>query len=463
MERFKRVVTRNWRSIFLLAASIVPVLLVGSRDLSIPTVMDPVVFSMAGTKFASVKLIPANQTLPAARIQAALLDSRDDALDTAVNAAIQSRVAAFTAALPAEPATAGFYHQLRIVPRVDYASGSTASVTLQIDEYHPVGVVHTSYESWIAMGTKVERPVLGDTLAEQVTHVLQLPADALKTQIGTPVALGFLPNYKVRIYDDGALAAYMHQPYVDVAMTRLPAAAKLYKSTYFSKYPFRPDASTQRMLDNGYERALKRNEQPTDCELVSCIALTFDDGPDADITPIILKTLANEEIKATFFVQGNQVQKAPALVRQAAAEGHEIENHTYAHPDLVKLRSPILIRKQIDDTQAALQSNGIQSKFLRPPYGSLDEHVKHVANMPLILWNVDAQEWRPGATPQAISDDIIAQTRSGSIILLHDTRRISAEALPLVIRGLKDRGFRFTTVDELLNIDGTARGVFASR
>jgi peptidoglycan/xylan/chitin deacetylase (PgdA/CDA1 family) len=83
--------------------------------------------------------------------------------------------------------------------------------------------------------------------------------------------------------------------------------------------------------------------------------------------------------------------------------------------------------------------------------------------MPLILWNVDAQEWRPGATPQAISDDIIAQTRSGSIILLHDTRRISAEALPLVIRGLKDRGFRFTTVDELLNIDGTARGVFASR
>ena len=441
----------------------VPVAFVSAQERSVPPVFEPTVFSLAGTKFSTVKLISANQLLPNARIQADLIDSPDDALDAKVNASVQQKISAFTRALPAYPATTGFYHQLRIMPHIDYSAGKAGSITLQIDEYHPVGAVTSRYESWTAAGDRVEQPLLDDQLADQIASHLQIPAHDLKQHVGKPLAIGFLPNFKARIYGDGVLAAYVRQPYVDVPLTQLPDAARRYKRSYYANYPFRPDTYTQKMLDKGYQNALTRAQQPPDCDRESCVALTFDDGPDSDITPIILKTLADEQVKATFFVQGNQVQKSPAAVRQIAEAGHEVENHTFAHPDLVKLHRADLIRKQIDDTQAALAANGIQAKFLRPPYGSIDETVKKVVDMPIILWNVDSQEWRPGASSQAIADSIVSQTRPGSIILLHDTRRISAEALPLVIAQLKARGFRFMTVAGLLQIDGTARGVFASR
>lgn len=83
--------------------------------------------------------------------------------------------------------------------------------------------------------------------------------------------------------------------------------------------------------------------------------------------------------------------------------------------------------------------------------------------MPLILWNVDAQEWRVGMTPDMMAASIVAQARPGAIILMHDTKAITVVALPLVITELKARGFRFVTVAQLLQIDGNARGEFASK
>jgi peptidoglycan/xylan/chitin deacetylase (PgdA/CDA1 family) len=248
-----------------------------------------------------------------------------------------------------------------------------------------------------------------------------------------------------------------------VPLARLPSLAHAYRAAFFPAYPVKVSSEQQLNLDKGFGLQLARQTQAADCDHESCVALTFDDGPVPVGTSRVLDILRAAGVQATFFVQGNRVQTAPALVKRAAAEGHEIENHTFAHPDLVKLHNPALIRKQIDETQAALAGVGVQAKFLRPPYGSVDAMVRQTANMPLILWNVDAQEWRPAMTPETMAASVISQTRPGAIILMHDPKPITAAALPLVIEGLRQRSFRFVTVEQLLRIDGSARGDFASR
>jgi len=403
-----------------------------------------------------------NQQLANASVQAVHIDSTDDVLDTAVNKTVDEKTQAFIGALPHTSAVAGFYHQLRIMPLVDYSSEAGSSITLQIDEYHPIGTVSTRYESWIVSQGHVFRPLLEASAVKQLSVALHLKPEDLKHQIGQPLAFGLLPNYQVRFYAGGVLAS-LPTPYVDIPLTKVTSLAGRFRDKFYGQYPVRPSKELQNYLDAGFILAMQKRAGPTDCERESCLALTFDDGPDANITPLVLKTLYDNKIKATFFFLGNQVQRSPEVVRQVASAGHEIENHTFSHQDLARLRHPEQIRKQIDDTQAALAGVGVSAHFLRPPYGSINDVVKTTANMPLIVWNIDSQEWRTSMSPDAMAGSIISQARPGAIILMHDTHRVSAEALPKVISQLQMRGFRFVTVAELLHIDGTARGVFASR
>lgn len=186
------------------------------------------------------------------------------------------------------------------------------------------------------------------------------------------------------------------------------------------------------------------------------IALTFDDGPSKVTTPRLLDLLAKKGVKATFFVQGVNAHDNPEIIKREVAEGHEIGNHSWDHPNLGKM-SEAGVRTQIERTQdAVFQITGSKPKVLRPPYGSFTEHQRKWANeqfgFKIILWEVDPLDWkRPG--PAVVTQRIVSSTRPGYIILVHDIHAGTVDAMAETIDGLLAKGFKFVTVSELIAMD----------
>lgn len=186
------------------------------------------------------------------------------------------------------------------------------------------------------------------------------------------------------------------------------------------------------------------------------IALTFDDGPAKATTPKLLDLLAKRGIKVTFFVLGECVQANPELLKREIAEGHEIGNHSWSHPNLRK-QSEDAVRSQLQRTQdAVFQASGIKPKILRPPYGEFSERQKKWAyeqfGFKTIMWAVDPNDWkRPGAS--VVAKRILSETRAGDIILAHDIHAQTIDAMPEVLDGLLAKGFKFVTVSELIAMD----------
>jgi peptidoglycan/xylan/chitin deacetylase (PgdA/CDA1 family) len=185
------------------------------------------------------------------------------------------------------------------------------------------------------------------------------------------------------------------------------------------------------------------------------VAMTFDDGPNATLTPKLLDLLAAHHIKATFFVIGQNVIEHPEIVARAAREGHEIENHTWSHPNLGKM-SDEAVRSQLRRTDDAIKNaTGMRPTLMRPPYGSISARQKRWINdefgYEIILWDVDPLDWkRPG--PGLVCNRIVAETRAGSIILSHDIHPGTIEAMPATFDQLEAKGFKFATVSELIQM-----------
>src|ERR1700749_1324297 len=149
------------------------------------------------------------------------------------------------------------------------------------------------------------------------------------------------------------------------------------------------------------------------------IALTFDDGPSAENTPRLLEMLKQRNIKATFCLIGQNAAANPDLVRRILAEGHEIGNHSWTHPQLSKL-SDQKVTAEITQTQDAIKNaSGFTPTLLRPPYGAITprqrEWIESRFGLNIILWSVDPLDWkRPGAS--VITQRILSQVRPGAII-----------------------------------------------
>jgi peptidoglycan-N-acetylglucosamine deacetylase len=183
------------------------------------------------------------------------------------------------------------------------------------------------------------------------------------------------------------------------------------------------------------------------------IAMTFDDGPSAMLTPKLLDLLAAHHIRATFFVIGENVAEYPEIVARAAREGHEIANHSWSHPNLAKM-SDEGVRRQLRQTDEAIKNaTGTRPTLLRPPYGSITEREKRWIHdefgYQIVLWDVDPYDWkRPG--PAVVRNRILQETRPGSIVLSHDIHPGTIEAMPSTFDALKAKGFQFVTVSELI-------------
>ena len=195
------------------------------------------------------------------------------------------------------------------------------------------------------------------------------------------------------------------------------------------------------------------------------VAITFDDGPDAEWTPKILDILRKRGVKAAFFLVGKNCEDYPGLVERILAEGHEIGNHTYSHRNLAVM-SEWQMQLELDATQRLIQSiTGRSTTLFRPPYNadSNPTEISELAPLKLaqeklgytiVLEKIDPQDWaRPGA------EEIVQRVKDlrgeGNIILLHDAggdRSETVEALPKIIDYLHARGDRIVSLSELLGI-----------
>lgn len=183
------------------------------------------------------------------------------------------------------------------------------------------------------------------------------------------------------------------------------------------------------------------------------IAMTFDDGPSATLTPKLLDILAAHHMKVTFFVLGEMVAEHPEILARAAREGHEIASHSWSHPNLAKM-SQEAVRSQLQRTDDEIKNAiGKRPTLFRPPYGSITERQKRWIHdefgYNIILWDVDPLDWkRPG--PAVVRNRILKETRPGSIVLSHDIHPGTIEAMPSTFDQLEAKGFKFVTVSELL-------------
>lgn len=183
------------------------------------------------------------------------------------------------------------------------------------------------------------------------------------------------------------------------------------------------------------------------------IAMTFDDGPHPRNTPRLLDMLRQRNIKATFYVIGQNVKMYPEITRRIVAEGHEIGNHTYTHRKLTVL-SDSQVRGEMTKTRTAIiDATGVQPRTMRPPYGALLQRQREMIyseyGYPTIMWSVDPKDWqRPGVS--VVRDRIVSNTRNGSIVLAHDLHAPTVDAMPTTLDGLLGRGFKFVTVSQLL-------------
>ncbi|WP_054954793.1 polysaccharide deacetylase family protein [Paenibacillus dakarensis] len=185
------------------------------------------------------------------------------------------------------------------------------------------------------------------------------------------------------------------------------------------------------------------------------VALTFDDGPNPKVTPRVLKTLEKYDAKATFFMLGVQVEYYPNLAKKVAEAGHEIGSHSKSHPNLANM-SLYEVRKQLTDASKQIEAaTGAKPTLFRPPYGAMNDAVKKVTTeqkTPIILWSVDSLDWK-SRNAQAVNKVVMRDVRPGSIILMHDIHRSTADALPQMLKSLKKQGYQFVTVSQLLSLN----------
>lgn len=182
-------------------------------------------------------------------------------------------------------------------------------------------------------------------------------------------------------------------------------------------------------------------------------ALTFDDGPWPGSTGQILRILDQYQVKATFFMVGQELHNRPKVGQAVLAAGHAVGNHSWDHPS--RPRDPV---GQVRRTDAEIHRDlGITPNLFRPPYGILKNGMARQAlaeHDAVLIWSADSNDWgRPGA--RAIASRIINQASPGGIALMHDgggDRSQTVAALPTIITSLRARGYRFVTIPELLRL-----------
>ena len=187
------------------------------------------------------------------------------------------------------------------------------------------------------------------------------------------------------------------------------------------------------------------------------IALTFDDGPHYKYTAEILDILEEYDVRATFFVIGSNAVKQPSLIERELAEGHEVENHTYGHVYLKKLCDDDIKSQVMDNESTIAGIADYTTRLIRPPGGIYDERLPKIASemgYKIVLWSVDTCDWEHKPSKR-IAENVLDNVKAGDIILMHDfigRNSPTPEALKIMLPELIERGYKFVTVSELIEL-----------
>lgn len=182
------------------------------------------------------------------------------------------------------------------------------------------------------------------------------------------------------------------------------------------------------------------------------IALTFDDGP-GPYTEKLLDCLEENNVKATFYMLGQNVEKYPDIVKRMKDLGMELANHTYDHKDLTKLTED-QISEEINKTSSLIQdAAGELPDTLRPPGGSYNTQVQELAGMPIVKWSIDTKDWKTKSEDQTYQC-VMDNAEDGSIVLMHDIHEWSVDAAIRLIPDLLEEGYKLVTVQELAEAKG---------
>lgn len=185
-------------------------------------------------------------------------------------------------------------------------------------------------------------------------------------------------------------------------------------------------------------------------------ALTFDDGPSADTTPMLLELMGKYSITASFFVCGQSINEntAPIMLR-AVDMGCEINNHSNTHPPFTELSAEQML-EQVEKTAALVEKyTGARPHFFRPPFISVDQRVLETVELPFIC-GIGTEDWDESCSAERRYSDIMSQVKDGIIILMHDSAGNvkTVEAVSRIIPAMLSDGFEFVTVSELFRIKG---------
>ena len=175
------------------------------------------------------------------------------------------------------------------------------------------------------------------------------------------------------------------------------------------------------------------------------IALTFDDGPEPEITPKVLAILAQYARQATFFCVGNKAVKYPSLVQQIREQGHAVGNHSYSHCNGF-FTSPKTYVKDVEKAQAILQSS-----LFRPPYGRITPSQYKILseNYRIVFWNVISYDFHPRFTAEKCLNHCLQNLQNGAVFVFHDTRMASRNLLtflPEFLDTITSMGFDTVTL-----------------
>ncbi len=183
------------------------------------------------------------------------------------------------------------------------------------------------------------------------------------------------------------------------------------------------------------------------------IAISFDAAWGNDDTEQLINILAEYKVPATFFVVGAWVDKYPESVKQLSDAGHQVQNHSNTHPYMTGL-SAEQITDEIEACNKKIENiTGKCPTLFRPPYGDYDNKVVQTVesiNMHAIQWDVDSLDWKDSATPESICKRVTSKVKNGSIILFHNDAEHTPEALPTILKCLKDEGYEFVFINDLI-------------
>ena len=190
------------------------------------------------------------------------------------------------------------------------------------------------------------------------------------------------------------------------------------------------------------------------------IAISFDCAWGVDYTDKLLETMQAENVRCTFFAVEFWSEKYPDFLKKIADAGHEIGTHSATHPNMSKLDKNAIVKELTTSKEIIEKTTGKQVELFRPPYGDYDDLLIDTAKelgLYTIQWSVDSLDWKDLSAAE-IKSRVVSKVKNGSIVLFHNQGLHTAEALPLVIKELKSKGYEFVPIGELIYRDNFVMG-----